>query len=241
MLDTGSGPNIIKENLVPEEININYTNILKLNGINNYAVYTLGEITLTLFKIPVIFHIVSNDFPISQSGILGNDFFKQTSSKIDYAQGHLDVSGINIPFLSPEAIIVAPRSESLFYVTIENPEIKMGYIPRLKIAHGIYLGDTIVENVSGKAYLNVISTLDEEAEVHVPTLRLKPLGELLNNHNSNIETASSSEEPRNKEEEITYEFDDYENKLNIKNEGENEKKANIIQEINHDDNEKTLN
>jgi len=48
-----------------------------------------------------------------------------------------------------------------------------GYISRLKVEHGIYLGDTIVENVSGKAYLNIISILDEEVEVRVPTLHLK--------------------------------------------------------------------
>ena len=42
---------------------------------------------------------------------------------------------------------------------IENPEIKIGYIPKIKVAHEIYLGDTIVENVSEKAFLNVISTL----------------------------------------------------------------------------------
>ncbi|XP_029661948.1 uncharacterized protein LOC115234769, partial [Formica exsecta] len=165
----------------------------------------MGKIMLTLFGIPVIFHIVSNDFPISQSGILGNNFFKQTSSKIDYAQGHLDVSGINIPFLSPEAIIVARRSESLFYVKIENPKLKVGYIPRLKVAHGIYLEDTIVENVAGKTYLNVISTLNEEAEVNVPTLRLKPLGELLDDHDSKIEALNSPEKPMNKKkEETTY-------------------------------------
>jgi len=182
MLDTGSGPNIIKENFVPKGKTINYNNILKLNGINEYPVYTLGEITLPLLGKEVTFHIVSSDFPISQSGILGNDFFKQTSSKIDYAKGYLDVSGINVPFFSPETIIASPRSESLFFVRVGNPEIKIGYIPKLKIAHGIYLGDTIVENVSGKAYLNVISTLDEEVEVQVPTLRLKPLNELFDNY-----------------------------------------------------------
>jgi len=61
---------------------------------------------------------------IFQSGILGNNFFKQTSSKIDYANGHLNVSGINISFFSPEIIIASPRTKSLFYVRIGNPEIK---------------------------------------------------------------------------------------------------------------------
>jgi len=125
MLDTGSGPNILKENFVPKGKTVNYNNILKLNGINEYPVYTLGEITLPLLGKEVTFHIVSSDFPISQSGILGNDFFKQTSSKIDYAKGYLNVSGINVPFFSPETIIASPRSESLFFVRVGNPEIKI--------------------------------------------------------------------------------------------------------------------
>lgn len=120
LLDTGSDPNIIKENFVPKTTSINYTSILRLNDIKNYPVYILGEVTLNLFEAPISFHIVSHDFPIPQSGILGNDFFKQTSSRIDYAQGHLTISGINIPFFSPESI--SPRSECLFYVRIENPD-----------------------------------------------------------------------------------------------------------------------
>jgi len=53
MLNTGSGPNIIKENFVPKGFipkTVNYNNILKLNGINKYPVYTLREITLPFGK-----------------------------------------------------------------------------------------------------------------------------------------------------------------------------------------------
>jgi len=81
-------------------------------------------------------------------------FSSRLSQKIDYAKGYLDISGITIPFFSPETITVSPRS--LFYMRIENPEIKIGYISKIKVAHGIYLGDTIVENISGKAFLNII-------------------------------------------------------------------------------------
>lgn len=105
-----------------------------------------------------------------QSYILGNDFFKQTSSKIDYTKEYLDTSRINISFFSPETI-TPPQSES-FYIRIRNPEVKVEYIPKLKIAHRIHMGDTIMENVSGKAYLNIISTLDDEMEIRVPTLIL---------------------------------------------------------------------
>jgi len=53
-------------------------------------------------------------------------------------KGYLDTSGIKILFLSLETIFASPHLESLFYVRIENSEIKIGYIPRIKIAHGIY-------------------------------------------------------------------------------------------------------
>jgi len=76
-----------------------------------------------------------------------------------------------MPFCSSENIVMSTRTESIFYVRTGNPEIKVGYILKLKVEHGIYLGDTI-ENASGKAYLNIISTLDEEVEVRVPTLHL---------------------------------------------------------------------
>ena len=65
----------------------------------------------------------------------------------------------NILPITRETIIAAPRAESLFYVRIENTEIRIGYIPRLKVALRIYLRDTIVQNVSDKVYLNIISTL----------------------------------------------------------------------------------
>ena len=80
--------------------------------------------------------------------------------------------------MSPEIIIASPRSESLFYVRVENPEIKIGYIPRrIKIAHGIYLGDIIIENVSGKAYLNVIS-VGQKSRSSSADFASKPLDEL---------------------------------------------------------------
>jgi len=45
-----------------------------------------------------------------------------------------------------------------------------------------------------KLYLNVISTLDEEVEVQVPTLHLKPLNELFDNYESNVEAQDNLRE-----------------------------------------------
>jgi len=75
---------------------VNYNNILKLNDINKYPVYTLGKIIFPFSEKEVFIEVtfievtfVSNGFSVSQSGILRNNFFQQTSSKIDYAKGYL--------------------------------------------------------------------------------------------------------------------------------------------------------
>ncbi|RLU25700.1 hypothetical protein DMN91_001857 [Ooceraea biroi] len=100
-------------------------------------------------------------------------------SKIDYADGYLEMSDMKIPFFSSETIIVPPRSESTFYIRLQNPEIKVGYLPKITLTQGIYLGDIIANNVNGKVHLPIISTLDKEVEIRVPILRMIPLSEYL--------------------------------------------------------------
>jgi len=67
MLNTGSGPNIIRKKIFYQEITLSIIiiYILKLNGINEYPVYILENIILLCFENKVTFHIVSNDFPIT--------------------------------------------------------------------------------------------------------------------------------------------------------------------------------
>ncbi|EFN87275.1 hypothetical protein EAI_15804, partial [Harpegnathos saltator] len=76
-LDTGSGPNLIKEARISGTQDLDPIHILKLNGINNSPVYTIGKITKIILGIPVDLHVISDDFPIQSCGILGNDFFQQ--------------------------------------------------------------------------------------------------------------------------------------------------------------------
>jgi len=137
---------------------------------------------------------------------------------------------------------------------VENPEIKVGYIPKLKIAHGIYLGDTIVENIAGKAYLNVLSTLNEEMDVHVPIIRLTSLNNLLGNQEKDFEVLWNQEQPTDKREEATHEvfnkilneFDDRESKVKIENKTKNRQNEDhqdniITKEAQNEDRKEILN
>lgn len=82
MIDTGAAPNVIKENFVGNKRKINQCEILYLNGITPEKIKTLGSIEIELLGYPVTLHVVPNEFPIVQEGILGSDFL-QDASKID--------------------------------------------------------------------------------------------------------------------------------------------------------------
>ena len=49
-------------------------------------------------KFAIEFHIVNNDFPIKEDGLLGSDFFSQLRAKIDYETKQLIIGDLSVPF-----------------------------------------------------------------------------------------------------------------------------------------------
>lgn len=76
-MDTGSSPNLIKENSLELNTQIDIYDTLDLIGITTNRVATKGSVFLTIREIPVKFHVVHSDFPIKQQGILGRNFLEQ--------------------------------------------------------------------------------------------------------------------------------------------------------------------
>ncbi|XP_039308185.1 uncharacterized protein LOC120358336 [Solenopsis invicta] len=178
MVDTGAHPNIIKKGCVHGDITINNQEILQLTGITENAVSTLGSIEAHILETPVKIHVVPDEFPMTQQGILGTSFFKEHDACIDYAQRNLTWRNCYFPFKKYETIVVPPRTNTGFVVLISNPEIKTGYIPRLKICEGVYAGDSLVTCINDKAYIRIINTLDHEIEVLIPTLRIEEVAQI---------------------------------------------------------------
>ena len=181
MIDTGAYPCIIKKGCVHGSISINANEKLQLTGITEDAVNTLGSIEARIIHTTVTLHVVPDDFPIIQQGILGTSFFQEHDACINYAQKILTWGNYSFPFKTQETVILPPRSNSGFVILISNPEIKTGYIPRLRICDGVYAGDSLVTCINNKAYLRVINTLDHEIEVLIPTLKLEEVTQISNN------------------------------------------------------------
>ncbi|KYN09554.1 hypothetical protein ALC57_18342 [Trachymyrmex cornetzi] len=73
------------------------------------------------------------------------------------------------------------RSRSTFYLRVKNNDITTGYVPSLSVCDGIYLGDALVTNRDGKAFLQIINTTDAEKEIAVPSIQLREVESIYRN------------------------------------------------------------
>ena len=168
LIDSGSGPNIIKKGSLKSNVQVNRNEILKLTRITAHYVSTLGLGQVDILGRPVVFHLVEDEFPIPQDGIIGSDFFNQCKANVNYKTNHLEWDDIRIPFEPKEILTIPARTNSQLYIQVANPELKEGYVPKLNLAEGVYLGNALVTVRDGKAHLRVINTIEEDYDLFMP-------------------------------------------------------------------------
>jgi len=173
MLDSGADVNLIKEKFVKPSIQINKYNTIMLQGIAPNSVTTAGTINIFLLGKETEFHLIPNDAPFMQDGILGIEFLKTHNAVLDFKLKRLLYDDSSIPFFETEHVLLEPRSVTPFYAIITNPEIKTGYIPLHKTINGIYFGEAIVTNIGGKAYLPIFNTSERAYNMEIPSITLQ--------------------------------------------------------------------
>ena len=178
MLDTGAQPNILKKECINNNIQINYEEIIQLTGITENVVNTIGSITAHISGVPVIFHVVTDDFPIITQGILGSSFFTEHNACINYGNKLVTWRNCAFPFKVRESIILPPRANIGFAVRVANPEIKTGYLPNFSSIKGVFAGNSLVTCINDKAYVRVTNTLERTIEVTIPTVTLTEVADI---------------------------------------------------------------
>ena len=103
---------------------------------------TLGLGQVDVLRRSVTFHLVENEFPIPQDGIIGSDFFNQFQASVK--PKHLEWDDIRIPFEPREILTIPARANWQLYIQVANPGLKEGYNPKLNLAEGVYLGNALV-------------------------------------------------------------------------------------------------
>lgn len=196
MVDSGSEINLIKVGQFSDNLPIDPSVSLRLCGISSDPVETQGEVTIRIADKPVQFHIVQENFPIQQSGILGSQFLRQNSVNLDYLNKRLQLQNMFIPFDEPEKITVHARTANPFHVKIANPEIQKGYVPPLRVCKGIFVGNAIVSNDKGRAYLRIFNTTNEDLDIEVPTIRLEEFEQDTNDSTPTLVHEETTEDER---------------------------------------------
>ena len=124
MIDTGAVSNLIKQKVVKRNVKINKFECLKLTGINEHPVFTLGQITINIFGYLTTLNIMPNEVPIERDGILGWEFFRNNNARINYAEKQLEINNGVYPFEIEESILIPAKTISDLYVWIKNSEQK---------------------------------------------------------------------------------------------------------------------
>jgi len=92
IIDTGTAPNLFKLNELELHIPVNSEHILSLIGITEGWIKTLGSVEANVLTRPVTFHVVPDNFPISQDRILESDFLYD-AGKINFVEQTVDWHG----------------------------------------------------------------------------------------------------------------------------------------------------
>ena len=174
LLDPGASKNIIKENYLPPDADILRDDILKLKGIAEGVTYTLGYINILTFGVITTFHVIPSNFPITQSGILLADFFKDNSVKINFAKYVFEIHGVEYPFYTRETIAFSVGEKKLFFVRVANA-VDEGYTPSVTYnPENITIEPRLVRNQDEKAYFYVTNTYDHTIELEIPVVNWTP-------------------------------------------------------------------
>jgi len=129
----------------------------------------------------ITLHVVPDDFPISQDGILGSKFL-QNMGRINFVEQTVDWRNASFPFSEreQETIQIPARSNKVLFVKVA--EITTGYVPRLQINSDVYLGDAVVTNRDGKAYLRAFNTGCNDT-FQIPSIKLEEIDIVSESHN----------------------------------------------------------
>ena len=147
--------------------------VLKLTGINNLPLLTMGKIQINIIGYPTILNIIPNEVPIDEDGVLGSEFFRENKVNIIYVSKCLEIRKKRYPFELTQILTIPARTVRTFYIPIENTEKSESYVPRLYIGEGLYTEDAIVKNCNGKAYIKFANTNEISVTISMPAIALE--------------------------------------------------------------------
>lgn len=191
LVDTGASISLIKSSSLCNISNSNSKSIV-LNGLSlNAPVKTQGELILELEihkkKFNVQFQLLTEETNIPFDGLLGDDFFRSQSCRINYAESSLSINALpfkiplcrNTPQYSRISISLNPRSETVVPINIINPDnVREGIIKCqfLNENHKILIPNAMVSiNENNLALITMVNMSNVKQIIPIPDIQIEAI------------------------------------------------------------------
>ena len=99
MIDSGSQGNIIKAEVLPHQIKINFLNKIQIKGISIETLATVGSAKIKICNGFMKFYAIRNEIQIPYGGILRVQFLNDLNVVIDFYSKTLNFNNKDIPFM----------------------------------------------------------------------------------------------------------------------------------------------
>ncbi|KYM76726.1 hypothetical protein ALC53_12821 [Atta colombica] len=74
-------------------------------------------------------------------------------SHLNLLERYIKWKGNRISNFTDQTITIPARSQEIFYLRVNNSNIETESVPRFRVCDDVYLGDAVVTNRKGKAYI----------------------------------------------------------------------------------------
>ena len=208
-LDTGSDASLIKLRALHEDLRVDTDEVIKVSGIAEKEIMTLGTVQIYFTNKPTKFHVMY-DLPIEADALIGKPYFREEKAEISFNHNTMVTQSDPIkpkPFLDTNPHLtnkvlttgankifrIKARSRQPIEIEIKTKDLKEGYLPRVSTPRGIYLGEAIVSQDNGHCHVMAINTLSEDVEFNLEAQEIQPFHYCSPNDESDLEDATSTD------------------------------------------------
>lgn len=183
MIDTGAEISIVKSASLKPEPNYRHTEGINVKGISNTLIKTEGTVVLKLLtpthETTHTFHVMGDSFDCQYDGILGRDFWKDKNATINYCDRTITMGKVIINFddetngarCEPRKVTLKGRTENI--VQLPTTSKGHGIIPKSEIVQGVYLAESLTNEVNGYCVTSIVNTLEEDITIDLPQVELE--------------------------------------------------------------------
>ena len=181
LTDTGAEISVVKVTSLKPGFSYEFTKGVNIRGISNSLLKTEGPTTLKLFTQTHVFHVMGGNFNCQYDGILGQDSWKNNRATINYCDHTITKDDAIINFDNEadqekdmtHKLTLKNRTESI--VQLPTNSKGLGVISKREIIPGVYLAETLTEEINGYCITSVVNALERDITIDYPPVELKEI------------------------------------------------------------------